>query len=207
VTPSARHSDDVDLTIVAGAAKARQLIERPVALDPIHSGLGIDESKRPVSGRTIGLLALVLALLAVAVTVVVRRTGSADRVEPTPPNSDVAITVEGPLSAPSDVVLRSIGTNAIEASWIANSDPGVQYQIEVSRKGEIVQTLTIAQPPTTISGLDLSQWVPCVVVSAVDSAASRIASSEPICAELAPPDSAASAALPLSIVDSNTAVP
>jgi serine/threonine protein kinase len=206
VTPTARHSDDVDLTIVAGAAKARQLIERPVALDPIHSGSGIDESKKPVSGRTIGLVALVLALLAVAVTVVVRRTGSANRVEPTPPNSDAAIAVEGPLSAPSDVVLRSIGTNAIEASWIANSDPGVQYQIEVSRKGEIVQTLTIAQPPTTISGLDLSQWVPCVVVSAVDSAASRIASSEPICAELAPLDPDAPAALPLSIIVSNSAV-
>jgi serine/threonine protein kinase len=205
VTPTARHSDDVDLTIVAGAAKTRQPIERPLALDPVHSGLGIAESKKPVSGRTIGLVALVLALLAVAVTVVVRRTGSADRVELPPPNSDVATAVEGPLSAPS-VVLRSIGTNAVEVSWTANSDPGVQYEIEVSRKGEIVQTLTIAQPPTTVSGLDLSQWVPCVVVSAVDSAASRIASSEPICSELAPPDPAAPAALPLSAFDSKEAV-
>jgi serine/threonine protein kinase len=183
VTPTAKRADDIDLTIIAGAAKTRQPIEHPLAQDALGSLAG-NAGKKPVSGVTFAVVGLILALLAVVVTVVVRKTGSADRVEAPSVNSDPAVMVDGPLTPPNDVVLRAIGSSAIEVSWTADSDPGVQYEIEVSRGSEVVQTLTVPQPPSTISGLDLSKWAPCIVVSAVDPGASRIAPAETVCAEL-----------------------
>jgi serine/threonine protein kinase len=183
VAPVSRHTDDSDLTIVAGSAKTRTSIEYPIAQDSFGSA-NTRVDKSAVSGRTLIIVAGILAALAVVVTVVVRKTGSADRVDTPVANSEVSSPVDRPLMAPSDVVLRAIGTSALEVVWTADSDPGVQYEIEVSRGSDTVQTLTVPQPPSTVSGLDLSKWVPCVVVSAVDPGASRIASSEQVCAEL-----------------------
>jgi hypothetical protein len=91
------------------------------------------------------------------------------------------------LSRPTDVLLSDVTADSVSVRWRGDDDPAIKYTIDVMHGSEIVKTVDVDQSPAVVSELMIDGWIPCVVVSAVQSQTDVVASADPVCADSPPP--------------------
>jgi serine/threonine protein kinase len=138
---------------------------------------GFVPTKRWIGGFALGAVATI-AILVVAFTT--SSTAPAKKPQSSAIPGNVRPEKVLSLSAPNNITIKPLGNEA-EVSWTPDADPGVQYQVEILHDGDIVDTMSAAQPPVRIKQIDLTQWIPCVRINAIDPTSSRYAPSEPVC--------------------------
>jgi serine/threonine-protein kinase PknK len=168
--------DDDDRTVVAGARAKPQSV---TSSDP-RLASEVQKASGQRSWKPVLVAALVVVVAIAALTLGVKgKESDLKSSSDTAPATLAAVAV----SAPVEVQTRPIGFNAVEVSWTGSPVDGVQYDVAMNRGSKLVGAKTGVQSPVTFEGLDLSAWLPCFEVSAIETATNYVASADPECVE------------------------
>lgn len=177
--------NDNDATIIAGRPRTQRSdgVEHTEPRSTTAEQRTGTEAR--AQNRTLWYSAAALAVVVAAVVIGVRVSRpytKPNAISPDQPTASLATEVViGGRVAPRDVVIAALGPSAIEVNWTGESDQSVQYEVEILHGDSTVRTITVPQPPATITGLDLAAWVPCVRVAAIDTGSGVVAQGESIC--------------------------
>jgi serine/threonine protein kinase len=177
---------DVDATVVA-SNKPR---ERTV-LPQQHIPSSEIAAKSKVS-TSIRLLLAGVVVSAVGAGIAVRALTKSDGgVRPTADQQDaqdagIDAGVPDGVGRPRGVLVRSVGSTAVEVSWTGDLDPKIQFEVTILKGGQVNNVIETTASPVVIRDLDLTTWLPCFQVAAIDSGSGSFAESDPVCAESAP---------------------
>jgi hypothetical protein len=170
-------SFDPNSTVGIASAKTNRPAALPTQEPPSRLG-GMDRQRWIFAAACV-------AAIAIGSVVAVALSGSKG---PSPtttlgPSDSEPISLPG-LNPPRNVQLVSRGPTALEVTWIASNDPGIQYEVEVLRGNETIQVLKANGANVTVDNLELNRWLPCIVVTAISTSQGRTASANSICAEV-----------------------